>query len=151
MKLSPREFLFCFASPYSLFLTSPHLTLFLSNGRLCNHADLPWALSICGLLMVEMASVAQRTGRCQSPTGHINFLWPPWFTPVSVVWLLVVASHVGALQKLGGFKPAQLMSQRGEGRQSRDGQPSRHLHGAGHLDWGEQRSISQASGDLGCS
>lgn len=76
--------------------------------------------------MVEMASVAQRTGRCQSPTGHISFLQPLGFTPVSVVWLLVVASHRGALQKLSASKPAQLMSQRGEGA------ALRHLRGAGH-------------------
>lgn len=65
--------------------------------------------------MAEMASAARRTGRCQSPTGHISFLQPLHFAPVSEVWLLVVASHRGALRKLRASKPAQLMSQRGKG------------------------------------
>lgn len=81
--------------------------------------------------MAETASAAQRTGRCQSPTGHISFLQPLAFAPVSVVWLPVVASHHGALQKLSASKPAQLMSQCGEGAEQ--GRAAlRHLRGAGH-------------------
>ena len=64
---------------------------------------------------METASGAQRTGRCQSPTAHISFLQLLGFAPVSVVWLLVVASHCRALQKLSDSKPAQLMSQHGKG------------------------------------
>lgn len=65
--------------------------------------------------MAEMASAAQRTGRCWSPTGHVSFLQLLASAPVSGVWLLVVASHRGALWKLSASKPAQLMSQRGKG------------------------------------
>lgn len=54
----------------------------------------------------------------ESHRSHQLSLQPLGFTPVSVVWLLVVASHRGALQKLSASKPAQLMSQRGEGQPS---------------------------------
>lgn len=98
------------------------------------HSDLPGP----GLLMAETASGAQRTGRCQSPTGHISFLQLLGFAPVSVVWLLVVASHCGALQKLSDSKPAQLMSQRGKGAEQGPA-ALRCLRDSGHPGHGENK------------
>lgn len=90
--------------------------------------------------MAETASAAQRTGRCQGSTGHISFLQPLGFAPVSVVWLPVVASHHGALQKLSASKPAQLMSQCGEGAEQ--GRAAlRHLRGAGHPGHRENKGV----------
>ena len=86
--------------------------------------------------------------RCSIPTGHVIFLLPLGFTPVSVVWLLMVASHHGALWKLSASKPALSSAYAPPWETGRAGTSSaRCLHDAMHTGCGEKK----AAEDLGCS
>ena len=82
--------------------------------------------------MADTASAARRTGRCQSPTGHISFLQPLHFAPVSRVWLLLPSrssAETQCFQASSAYVPAW----------ERDGQPPGVCMMLGTLDTGKTK------------